>query len=257
MPSAPPMSSRLPADSDPDVALAAHPAPVDPAPVPEVPAGFALATGHDPSAAQSTQAQSDGAANDEMPESKTVALVAFFRGFLRDLAFFVGLFFFIYYFVMNVSVVRGKSMEPTFHDGDRLIVDKITYRLGDLSEANRFDVVVLKNPNNPKEDYIKRLVAFPGEYVEMRNGILLIDGVRMDYEGAHLDRANFSRTKVEEGHYFVLGDNRGKSNDSRIFHGVPRDYIKGKIRLRFWPPDSIHLFGSDHTNDEIAASARD
>jgi len=173
--------------------------------------------------------------------------VQFARGFLRDLAFFISLFLFIYYFVMNVSVVRGKSMEPTFRDGDRLIVDKLSYRLGDIDEDDRFDVVVLKNPRDPSEDYIKRLVAMPGETVRIRDGVLYINGRRIDYGGAWLDHANFPNTgsvhRVEEGHYFVLGDNRARSNDSRHFEDVPRDYIKGKIRVRFWPLDDFRLFG--------------
>ena len=174
----------------------------------------------------------------------------FFRGFLRDLVFFVGLFLFIYCFVMNVSVVRGKSMEPTFSDGDRLIVDKLSYRLGTIDESNRFDVVVLKNPKDPSEDYIKRLIAFPGELVEMRDGILYVDGVRMDFDGIIRDRDDF-RHRVRPGHYFVLGDNRARSNDSRYFDGVPRDYIKGKIRVRFWPLDNVTLFGRYESEDEL------
>ncbi len=191
-------------------------------------------------------AQFEEPANDE-PDTLG-AITRFFRGFVRDLAFFVGLFLFIYYFVMNVSVVRGKSMEPTFHDGDRLIVDKLSYRLGDIGEDDRFDVVVLKNPRDPSEDYIKRLVAFPGETVRIRDGVLYINGRRIDFDGAWLDHADYPNNgsavhRVEEGHYFVLGDNRARSNDSRHFEDVPRDYIKGKIRVRFWPFDAFRFFG--------------
>jgi signal peptidase I len=169
--------------------------------------------------------------------------MSFLRGFVRDLAFFVFLFLFIYYFVMNVSVVRGKSMEPNFHDGDRLIVDKLTYKLTDITEEDRFDVVVLKNPLDPSEDYIKRLVALPGEWVEIKDGILYIDGTKYEESGIYLDSTReYGPVRVREGHYFVLGDNRAHSNDSLNFGGVPKDYIKGKIRVRFWPVDDLRFF---------------
>jgi len=175
--------------------------------------------------------------------SRWRAVAGFLRGFSRDLTFFIFLFLFIYYFVMNVSVVRGKSMEPNFHDGDRLIVDKLSYRISDIRPVNRFDVVVLKNPYDPSEDYIKRLVGFPGEWIEIRGGALYIDGERCTEPEIYVDPTrNFGPEKVKEGHYFVLGDNRGHSNDSLNFGGVPKDYIKGKIRVRFWPLDEFTVF---------------
>jgi len=235
-------SEPRPLDEDPASLRSEH-APLPPKPAP-IGAGAAEPTG----AIAAPAVEPAGApASDAGP----AAASRFFKGFLRDLAFFVALFLFIYHFVMNVSVVRGKSMEPTFYDGDRLIVDKLTYRLGNITEANRFDVVVLKNPRDPTEDYIKRLVGFPGETIELRNGRLYIDGCRYAFDGAIPDRDNF-RTKVRPGHYFVLGDNRARSNDSRFFEGVPRDYIKGKIRMRFWPPEKFRVFG---TRQPVIASS--
>ena len=130
-------------------------------------------------------------------------------------------------------------MLPLLHDGERIIVDKLTYR---LEPIRRGDVVVFWYPRDPAVSFIKRIVALPGETIELDRGVLLIDGhaVREDYIGtASRDRASHRPTRVPPGHYFVMGDHRTSSNDSRSWGEVPQKYIYGRALFRFWPPSKL------------------
>jgi signal peptidase I len=144
-------------------------------------------------------------------------------------------------FVVQISVVRGHSMEPSLFDGDRLIVDRWTYA---MAEAQRFDVVVLRYPRNPGVDFVKRIVGLPGERVRIHDGRVLIDGAELDVRSCpHIaDHADMRELAVPDGHYFVLGDNRPISCDSREFGLVPADHLRGKVRARLWPPARMSLF---------------
>lgn len=136
-------------------------------------------------------------------------------------------------FLIQVSIVRGHSMEPSLQDGDRLVVDRLAYALGDVQ---RFDVVVLRYPRDPQLDFVKRVVALPGESVRLERGKVYVNGKQLDEAFAHVsDRAFMREVVVPAGHYFVLGDNRPISCDSREFGLVEADMLKGKVRARFWP----------------------
>ncbi len=134
---------------------------------------------------------------------------------------------------LQVSVVKGSSMQPTIHDGDRLVVDRVTPRLGGIG---RFDVVILGNPRNPSEDFVKRVVALPGEKVAIRKGRLVVNGRVLpeffDKVGEIDDTPTWT---VPDDCYFVLGDNRPVSLDSREFGFVPKRLIRGKVLLCLWP----------------------
>ena len=145
----------------------------------------------------------------------------------------------IHAFVIQVSIVRGDSMEPALHDGDRLVVDRVTYN---LSDVGRGDVVVLRYPRNPDVDFVKRVVALPGDEVALRAGVLLVNGAACDDYGCIRDRADMPRIQVPEGEFFVLGDNRPVSCDSREFGLVAEHLIKGRVRVRFWPLEAASVF---------------
>lgn len=160
--------------------------------------------------------------------------------FFLDLARGAGLILALHFFVLQISVVRGHSMEPSLLDGDRLVVDRIAYAMTDVA---RFDVVVLRYPADPSVDFVKRVVGRPGDRVALMDGRLYLDGRVADEEFLHVpDHATMSEIVVPEGTYFVLGDNRPISCDSREFGLVPAENLKGKVRVRFWPPSRLAMF---------------
>lgn len=141
--------------------------------------------------------------------------------------------------VIQVSIVRGDSMEPALRDGDRLVVDRVTYNIADVG---RGDVVVLRYPRNPEVDFVKRVVALPGDQVALRAGVLFVNGAPADDYGCIRDRACMPARRVPDGEFFVLGDNRPVSCDSREFGLVAEHLIKGRVRARFWPLEAASVF---------------
>jgi signal peptidase I len=145
----------------------------------------------------------------------------------------------LHLFVIQVSVVKGHSMEPCLHDGDRLVVDRVSYNLGDVG---RGDVVILRYPRNPAVDFVKRVVGVAGDRVAMQGGVLFVNGqVAEDYGCIH-DLQDLPAQEVPPAHVFVLGDNRPISCDSREFGLVPQELLKGKVRARFWPLANATVF---------------
>jgi signal peptidase I len=145
----------------------------------------------------------------------------------------------IRYFIFQPFFVIGQSMEPNFHDGDYLIIDEISYRLRD---PQRGEIVVFKYPQNPSQRYIKRIIGLPGETVEIKEGKVIIfnkEGSQVLDESAYLSPDVFTpgeiRMTLAEDEYFVLGDNRNASSDSRRWGALPRDKIIGRVFLRAWP----------------------
>ena len=138
--------------------------------------------------------------------------------------------------VFNFSEVRGSSMEPGIHDRDRILVDHVSYMVADV---DRGDVVVLRYPLDPTLDYIKRVIGLPGDDFEILAGTVMVNGdvLSEPYVSPNsVERYTAMRTTVRDGHYFVMGDNRRRSSDSREFGQVPFEYLRGKVRLRLWPP---------------------
>ena len=138
---------------------------------------------------------------------------------------------------LQTFVVVMTSMEPNFHEGQRLVVNKVVYFFGD---PDRGDVVIFEAPNGNGEDYIKRVIGLPGDTVEVKNRAVYINDTKLE-EPYIVDPPRYTMPKKEvlADSYFVLGDNRNHSNDS---HGtqlglVPRDNIIGKAWLSTWPPD--------------------
>jgi signal peptidase I len=159
--------------------------------------------------------------------------------FLHDLSVAVLFCFFLIAFVAQAFRVQGTSMEPLLLDGERIVVNKFVYRFQPVA---RGDVVVFWYPRDPSVSFIKRVVGLPGDLVEMRAGQLLVNGLPVE-EGylpeGFRDGDNYPPTEVRKGYYFVLGDHRRSSNDSRTWGEVPEKYIYGRAVFRFWPFDRM------------------
>jgi len=156
----------------------------------------------------------------------------------------------IRYFLMQPFFVKGASMEPNFDDGQYLIIDELSYR---LRQPARGEVVVFRYPADPKQYYIKRIIGLPGETVEV------VDGRVKIYNSEHslgfvLDETNYlpptvstygdQKTVLNSDEYFVLGDNRQASYDSRRWGVLPAENLIGRAWLRAWPPQVAKVFAA-------------
>jgi len=156
--------------------------------------------------------------------------------------------FLVRYFLFKPFYVRGASMEPNFFDKEYLIIDEITYR---WREPQRGEIIVFRYPGNRKEYFLKRIIALPGERVKIKNGGITIynqeypDGFVLD-ENIYLppglqNKPDVSYT-LDNQHYFVMGDNRGSSFDSRYFGPVNKSEVVGRVFLRGWPLNRLRVF---------------
>lgn len=148
------------------------------------------------------------------------------------------------WFIVQPFFVRGASMEQNYHHGDYLLVDEISYR---FNEPERGDVIIFKYPQDTSQFYIKRIIALPGETISLSNneiritndqfpkGILLEEGYIEDYTSGSVNKV------LADDEYFVFGDNRDASFDSRRFGPLEEEYIIGKVFLRAWPLDSLGM----------------
>ena len=147
----------------------------------------------------------------------------------------------VYFFLGRPFTVSGASMYPTLHNGDRMVLSKV----GDI---HRFDVVILKAPDENVE-YIKRVIGMPGDTIEMKSGVLFINGKKVEQPFINTEalakqtvfmddftlESLTGESKVPAGKYFVLGDNRGVSKDSRMIGFIDRSAIEGKAVFTIWP----------------------
>lgn len=163
---------------------------------------------------------------------------------IQSIVIFLSLFVFIYFFAAQPHQVQGDSMLPNFTNNEYILTDKVTYRFG---EPQRGDVVVFKAPNNPRRDYIKRVIALPGETIKLQDNQIFIDEQPLTEN--YLDSSeritggfylkNNGTASMQEGEYFVLGDNRDQSQDSRTWGAIEKNEIVGKVFFRYWPPTAI------------------
>ncbi len=161
------------------------------------------------------------------------------RGFLREILETVVLIAAIYALVNLATarfIVEGPSMQPNFETGQFLIVSRVNYLFGQPSYG---DIVVFHYPNNPEDDYIKRVIGLPGDTVEITDQQVYVNGQLMD-EPYILEacQRNCSDAvwELSPEEYFVMGDNRNHSQDSRSFGAVNREFIVGEALVRYWPP---------------------
>jgi signal peptidase I len=128
--------------------------------------------------------------------------------------------------------VDGVSMEPSFFQNEFVVVNKLAYKFGDIE---RGDVVVFPYPNNPEDDYIKRVIGLPGDHVEILDGGVYVNGVLLDEPYiAEAPRQNYT-IDVQDDNLFLLGDNRNRSSDSRVWGTLPIEDVIGKAVFTYWP----------------------
>jgi signal peptidase I len=184
---------------------------------------------------------------------------------LRDIILIIAVFILLGVFVAQPVVVEGTSMLPQLHDGERLLVNKLVYykfKSVSWGHIERGDIVVFWYPKEPDKSYVKRVIGLPGELVEVRNGKVIINGTQLDE--AYLDTEHnqnlpsFPVKKVDEHYYFVMGDNRDNSSDSRYWGLVPEKYIYGKAFFRYWQPSNIGFInhGKYNIEDEKSEDVR-
>lgn len=168
------------------------------------------------------------------------------RGILRTLVIALAIVLPVRFFIAQPFIVRGASMEPNFSDGEYLVIDEISYRFADPA---RGDVVVFRYPNDPKQFFIKRIIGLPGETVAINDGQVFIrnkqgEEVRLDESYLSPKVVTISDAVVTLGYdeFFVLGDNRPSSSDSRVWGTLNRRYLVGRAFLRLFPPGRITAF---------------
>src|SRR3989339_287756 len=184
--------------------------------------------------------------NDEVYEKGFLGKAALFFLELIKIAVLAGItIFVIRYFLFKPFYVKGQSMEPNFYESDYLIIDEITYR---FRIPERGEVIVLKSPVSTHY-YLKRIIAIPGERIKIENGKVIIyndtnpKGLILDESYLNgMDTSGSLSLTLGDDQYFVLGDNRGASFDSRRFGAISREDIVGKVWLRGWPLDRISSF---------------
>jgi len=140
--------------------------------------------------------------------------------------------------IIESRVVEGSSMEVNLHDGQRLIVVKAAYWFG---EPQRGDVVIFTHPLDPERTLVKRVIGCPGESIEIKNSTVYINGSLLDEPYVKGTTSSLSKTEVPEDCYFVMGDNRQSSSDSRSWGPLPMENIIGRAWLLYWPLDDWHL----------------
>ncbi len=129
--------------------------------------------------------------------------------------------------------VDGSSMNPTLQNGEYVLVSKLAYRFG---EPQRGDIIVFKYPGQPPQDLIKRLIGLPGDMVEVKDGVVFVNGQQLDEPYIAADPLYDGNWRVPDGHLFVLGDNRNDSSDSHSWGLLPSDNVIGKAIVIYWPP---------------------
>jgi len=173
--------------------------------------------------------------------------VLFFVEALKIIALAGVTIFLIRYFLFKPFYVKGASMEPNFYSQEYLIIDEITYR---FQQPKRGEVVVFKYSDTPKEYYLKRIIGLPGERVKISEGKVIIynkeypEGFIIDetYLPTDLITIGEKNTALQENQYFVLGDNRPNSSDSRRFGPINKSIIVGRVIFRGWPFNRMQVF---------------
>ena len=186
----------------------------------------------------------EAAAPSDLPRPETQSGKTAIWGALswaRDLAFSILIAVILIVFIYQPVKVEGTSMMPTLLNDERIFINKFTYHYG-LGEIQRGDMVVFWYPRDTTKSYIKRIIGLPGDVVRIDEGDVYINGKKLveDYvPDAERDRLSWDEQQVPPDEYFVLGDHRNSSNDSRTWGFVDRKYIYGKAVFVYWPLDKM------------------
>ena len=175
------------------------------------------------------------------PATHKRSIVGALLHWARDLVFSVVLAVIVILFLYQPVKVEGTSMMPTLDDQERIFINKFVYRLH-FGKIDRGDTVVFWFPHDPSKSYIKRVIAVPGDRIEVDHGSVIVNGqalVENYVPEEYRDQSSMTETTVPKDEYFVLGDHRSSSNDSRAWGMVPRRYIYGKAVFIYWPLDKM------------------
>jgi len=173
------------------------------------------------------------------PVSNKRSLLGALVHWARDLLFSVILAVIVILFLYQPVKVEGTSMMPTLDDQERIFINKFVYRFAGI---DRGDTIVFWFPGDPTKSYIKRVIGVPGDTVEVDSGTVVVNGHALEEDyvpSEYRDDNSMPAKKVPQGEYFVLGDHRSSSNDSRAWGMVPRRYIYGKAVFIYWPFDKM------------------
>ncbi|MBV8810165.1 MAG: signal peptidase I [Acidobacteriaceae bacterium] len=184
------------------------------------------------------------AAKTEKPDPTRSPLIATIAWF-RDLMLSVLIALLVILFLYRPVKVEGTSMMPSLFDQERLFINQFSYKFG-LGHIQRGDTVVFWFPEDTTKSYIKRVIGLPGDTIAVQDGYVIVNSKKLTENyvpSDYRDDRPYPPTVVPPGEYFVLGDHRVSSNDSRAWGFVPKSYIYGKAVFVFWPPDRI---GSVH-----------
>lgn len=178
---------------------------------------------------------------EQEPANKPASVRDFFVELLQVVIVALAIIIPVRYFFIKPFYVKGASMEPTFFDHEYLVIDEISYRFKD---PVRGDIIVFRYPRDPKQYFIKRIIGLPGETVQITSNHVFVNGEQIDE--AYLDENTRTVGEIvvtlQSDEYFVLGDNRSFSLDSRSFGPLPRQYVVGKTWIRGWPFNKITVF---------------
>ena len=177
--------------------------------------------------------------NDPTPQRRSSALFALF--WLRDLGISVLLAVVLIVFIYQPVKVEGTSMMPALTDQERIFINKFTYRFG-IDDIQRGDMVVFWFPMDRTKSYIKRVIGLPGDTVEIRDGSVWVNDQLLSEEYVpeeYRDHQSLAPVRVPEDQYYVLGDHRTSSNDSRAWGTVDRQFIYGKAVFVYWPIEKM------------------
>ena len=167
-------------------------------------------------------------------------VVAAVFDFLQGIVVILAMLVMVYLFIMSPQEINGSSMEPDFHNSEYILTNKVMYK---FREPKRGDVIIFKSWSNKDVDYIKRIIGLPGDTVELQNNALYVNNQKLNEPYLAPDVIIFGGSFLKEGEpivvppdmYFVCGDNRPHSSDSREFGPVAKDDIIGEAVLRYWP----------------------
>ena len=174
---------------------------------------------------------------------------SFFRELIITAALALAIFFLLR-FTIDTVIVLGISMEPSFYSGQRILVSKVAYR---MHEPERGDVIIFKPTNSEKGEFIKRVIALPEDTIEVKDSAVYVNGtILKEPYIKNPPSYQLPTQEIPANHYFVLGDNRNKSNDSHNGWVVPRQNIVGKAWLSIWPPPTWGLVPQYSLSDQLA-----
>lgn len=185
-------------------------------------------------------------------EENRVATTSQFVDFIQSLAVFAVIMLTIFLFIAQPHKVSGPSMYPTFHDNDYIITDKLTYR---FSPPRRGDIIVFQDPQDHSKDFIKRIIGLPGERIKIQNNQVYINNQLLPEPFIPSSNVTFGGKFLPEDkeliigtqEYFVMGDNREHSSDSRDWGPIKKDEIIGRVLFRYWPISSLSFLPGEYS----------